>query len=174
VTFEKTFERTVGGKKAVAYYWGPAHTNSDAVVYFPDLRVVVAGDILHNDGEPSVDALEGKGSLLGLVARLDDLLALDFTLAVPGHGDNVMTRAEVMLYRDRTRKLVLRGKRAVACGIGPEGLREAMRSDDLGFRLAGHLWNDPAYVRPIHDELARSVRATPKAAFCKRVPGAAG
>lgn len=167
VTFKTSFERVVGGKKVVAYYWGPAHTNSDSVVYFPDRRVVVAGDILHNDGEPSVDALEGKGSLLGLAARLDNLLALDFAIAVPGHGDNVMTRAEVELYRNRIRALVERGKRAVACGVGPEGLRDAMRSDDLGFRLVGHLWTDPAYVKPIHEELVRAVKQSAKAAICK-------
>lgn len=164
VTFSDRFERTQGGVKVQAFYWGPAHTNSDIAVYFPDQKVVVAGDILHADGEPSVDALEGKGSLLGLVARLDQLLALDFELAVPGHGTNVLTRDEVVLFRKRIGQLVRRGQKAVLCGIDAAGLRNAMRSDDLGFRLVGHLWTDDAYIRPIYEELRRSLQSTAPAA----------
>lgn len=69
-----------------------------------------------------------------------------------------MTRDEVKLYRDRFDALVERGIRAVERGVPPEGLREAMLSYDLGFRLDGHFWTELRYMEDIHEELVAEVR----------------
>ena len=37
----------LGGVEVRAYHFGRGHTNGDAVVYFPDLRTVHGGDLLH-------------------------------------------------------------------------------------------------------------------------------
>lgn len=153
VTFADRFERDFGGVRARAFYWGPAHASGDIAVYFPDQRIVAAGDLVYGSGELAVDTIDGKGSLRGMLARVDDLLKLDFLIAMPGHGDNVMTRAEVVLYRQRLATFIDRGEVAVRAGIRVDGLREAMRSDDLGFRLVGHFWTDPSYVARLHEEL---------------------
>lgn len=155
ITFDKEHRVKLGGIEAIAYHWGPGHTNADIAVYFPDQRVVVAGDMLHMAGDPAVDILDGGGSLLGFRDRIDDLLKLDFVLAIPGHGENAVTRAEVLLYRERIQQLILRGIAAVRRGVEPDGLRDAMRGDDLGFRLVGHFWTDAKYIAPIHEELRR-------------------
>jgi glyoxylase-like metal-dependent hydrolase (beta-lactamase superfamily II) len=44
VTFgeERTIE--LGGVTVQLFYFGPAHTDADAVVYFPDLKVIAVGD----------------------------------------------------------------------------------------------------------------------------------
>jgi glyoxylase-like metal-dependent hydrolase (beta-lactamase superfamily II) len=158
ITFDKEYRVTLGGVEAIAYHWGAGHTNADIAVYFPDQRVVVAGDMLHMAGDPSVDIVDGHGSLLGFRQRIDDLLKLDFILAIPGHGENAVTRPEVMLYRARIQKLIDRGIAAVKRGVKPDGLRDAMRSDDLGIRLVGHFWTDPRYIAPIYEELRAAGR----------------
>lgn len=159
ILFDRQYDVDLGGVKAIAYYWGPAHTDADIAILFPDRRLVVAGDILNLAGEIAIDALDGKGSLLGLRDRIDDLLKLDFDIAIPGHGDNVMTRAEVEIYRKRVDALIERGIAAIRNGVQATGLRDAMRSDELGFRLVGHFWTDPNYLAPIYAELERAAAA---------------
>lgn len=154
ITFPDRFERAFGDVTVQAYYWGPAHASGDIAVYFPSERIVAAGDILYGNGELAIDTIDGGGSLYGLLARVDDLLKLDFIIAVPGHGDNVMTRPEVELYRTRLATLIARGEAAVRSGVPVSGLRAAMRSDDLGFRLVGHFWNEARYLAPLHAEMS--------------------
>ncbi len=153
VTFDRTYRIRLGGVEAIAYHWGPGHTRADIAVYFPDQRVVVAGDMLHMAGDPSVDILDGGGSLIGFRDRIDDLLKLDFVIAIPGHGENGLTRKEVELYRDRITQLIDRGVQAVRRGVPLGGLLDAMQSHDLGLRLVGHFWTDPRYLAPIYEEL---------------------
>ena len=157
-TFARRFSETVGGKSIIAYYWGAGHTNGDIAIHFPDAGVLAVGDMVYGNGELAVDYVDGQGSLLGMLERLTDILALDFQILVPGHGDTVLTREEVVVYRDRLARLVNRGKDAVRRGVGVEGLRAAMRSDDLGFRLVGHFWTEERFLRPMHDELAAEIQ----------------
>ncbi len=64
---KRTFKdkMTIGrGADAVdLYYFGPGHTNGDAWVVFPALRVVHAGDIFAGKGLPLVDAANGGSQL---------------------------------------------------------------------------------------------------------------
>lgn len=158
-TFASHFSDEVGGLQIEAHHWGPGHTAADIAVYFPEARIVAAGDMVYGSGELAVDYVDGHGSLLGMLDRIDDLLALDFLILVPGHGDNVLTREEVVLYRDRLGRLVARGLTAVRAGAGVGELREAMRSDDLGFRLVGHFWTEERYLAPMHAELTQMAAA---------------
>ncbi len=158
ITFDTTYRVTVGGVPVEAYYWGPAHTNADIVIRLPQSKVVVVGDLVVGDGEPDVDALDGHGSLLGLQQRLADLLRLDFVLAIPGHGENAMTRDEVALYKRKIDTLIARGQAAIRAGVAPENLIAAMHSEDLAFRLVGHFWTEPARLKLLYDELAASTR----------------
>lgn len=153
VTFDHIYKLELGGVQVVAYHWGPGHTRADIAVHFPRERVVAVGDMVYQSGELAVDALDGGGSLIGMRRRIDDLLALDFDVVVPGHGDNVMTRGELELYAARLGTLIGRGVEAVKAGVAADALVEAMRSDDLGFRLVGHFWSDPKYLAPIYAEL---------------------
>jgi cyclase len=153
LVFGTSFALDVGKHRVKAYYWGPAHTNGDIAVHFPGAGVIAVGDMVFGSGTFAVDAIDGRGSLLGALGRVDDILTLDFQVLVPGHGEHIMTRGEVVLYRERLAKLIERGRLAVKRGVPVDGLREAMISHDLGFRLAGHFWMDPRYIAPIHAEL---------------------
>ena len=80
------------------YYLGRGHTNGDSVVYFPDLRTVHGGDLLHGIA-PFIDYSNG-GSSKAWIGTLEGILALDFDTAIPGHGP-VMTRADVEAFREQ-------------------------------------------------------------------------
>ncbi len=161
VIFDRLHVETPGGMRIEAHHWGPGHTAADTVVFFPARRIVAAGGLVYGNGEIAVDIVEGRGSLFGMLARVDDLLRLEFDIAVPGTGDNVLTRAEVILYRARLAELIRRLQAAVRAGADAPGLLRAVKTDDLGFRLVGHFWTEPRFMDPIYRELVQSTATKP-------------
>ena len=154
IAFDKTYTVTLGGVVADAIYWGPAHTNADIAVYFPDQRVLVAGGIILADGEPEIDALDAGGSLLGLQQRLADVLKVDFELVIPGYGENAMTRAEVVVHKKKIDALISRLQAAVRRGVPQDRLIESVDTSDLALRLVGHFWSESERLAPIYREMA--------------------
>lgn len=88
----------LAGVEVRAFHMGTGHTNGDAVIYFPDLRTVHGGDLLHGTA-PFIDYANG-GSSRGWVSTLNNILDLDFDTAIPGHGP-VMVRGEVVAFRNQ-------------------------------------------------------------------------
>lgn len=68
------------GGKLLAFT--PAHTPADVVVWFPQTRVLLTGDICFKGVVP----LAVNGLISGWIEALDALIALDPTVVVPGHG----------------------------------------------------------------------------------------
>jgi len=66
----------MGGVEIRLYHFGPAKTDNDAVVLFPELRLLAAGE-LFPPGPPVPDYVAG-GTLLGWRRALDGLLDLGF------------------------------------------------------------------------------------------------
>lgn len=70
-----------GGREIQLLFLGRGHTEGDVVVYLPDERIVITGDLL-TDGI----AYLGDSHPLEWVETLDRLKKLDFVLVLPGHG----------------------------------------------------------------------------------------
>ncbi len=64
-----------------------AHTNGDAVIFFPEDNVIHLGDLMFNGMFPFIDPSSG-GSLNGYIAGQKQILALidEQTKIIPGHG----------------------------------------------------------------------------------------
>jgi glyoxylase-like metal-dependent hydrolase (beta-lactamase superfamily II) len=129
VTYDKTYEIKVGGKTVKLSHFSPAHTNGDTVVYFPDLKVVAMGDELVAV-TPNVD-YGGGGSITGWLNSLDQTLKLDWDLAIPGHGDNPLTKADMTAFRGKLATLLARAKEQVKAGTPKDKLIASMKTDDL-------------------------------------------
>jgi glyoxylase-like metal-dependent hydrolase (beta-lactamase superfamily II) len=67
-------------------YFGPAHTDGDAVVYFPNEKVAFIGDLIFIGREPLIHRHK-NGNSFGLVKALRAILNLDAEIFVHGHGD---------------------------------------------------------------------------------------
>jgi cyclase len=105
VTFERHAHIYLGGKHVELYHFGRAHTNGDAVVYFPAQRTLAAGDMFtFGDATPELIDYAGGGSAKEWTQTLDSVLQLDFDSVVPGHG-LVTTKAELRKFRDSTLRL---------------------------------------------------------------------
>jgi cyclase len=130
VTFSDETAVFLGGKEVRAKYFGRGHTNGDAVVYFPDLKVIHTGDLFLGNrpgrGTPPagtrppgvniyVDYAQG-GSFLEWSKTLDGILTLDFDTVIPGHGpvstkqDVVKFKADLETMRNRLAGLIKEGR----------------------------------------------------------------
>ncbi len=87
----------------------PAHTAADTTVWFPEARVLLAGDICFINVVP----LSVNGLISGWIRALDALIALKPAIVVPGHGP-VGTLADLITLRDYFIALERGGRQAVA------------------------------------------------------------
>ena len=110
----------IGGQEVRARYFGRGHTNGDALVYFPGLRVLHTGDLMAG-ASPLID-YPGGGSVVEWTKTLDGALALDFDTVIPGHG-KVTDKAGLRTYRDNVEKL-----RNRVSGL----IREGKSQDEVG------------------------------------------
>jgi glyoxylase-like metal-dependent hydrolase (beta-lactamase superfamily II) len=76
----------VRGTRIDLLYFGPAHTDGDAVVYFPDERVAFIGDLIFI-GRDMLIHRHKNGSSFGLVKVLKAILNLDAEIFISGHSD---------------------------------------------------------------------------------------
>jgi glyoxylase-like metal-dependent hydrolase (beta-lactamase superfamily II) len=90
----------LGGKEAHLYQYR-GHTRGDTVVYFPADRVIVMGDLLTtSDDIPLIVNYPDGGNWMDWSKSIDDILKLDFDVAIPGHGPMV-TRQQVVNIRNK-------------------------------------------------------------------------
>jgi glyoxylase-like metal-dependent hydrolase (beta-lactamase superfamily II) len=116
VTFSDEMDVNLGGKQVITRHYGRGHTGGDAVIYFPARKVIHTGDLfLTNPPQPFIDYANG-GSALEWTSTLDQILKLDFDVAIPGHGP-VSDRAGILKFRanfqtmrDRIGGMVREGK----------------------------------------------------------------
>lgn len=151
VVFSDQASVFLGGAEAQAIHFGRGHTNGDAVIYFPDLRVVHTGDLVvwgkRTDGSaltPFVDRASG-GSLVEWISTLDGVLTLDFDTAIPGHGP-VLTKENVRAFRQNLVTLRQRMTEVVKAGAKKEELAKRLKTDDLGWPFPperlNELWDE--------------------------------
>lgn len=88
-TFEKTSEIRMGPEKIACSYFGPGHTNGDALYHFQQANIVHLGDLMFNKRHPFVDRSAGA-SMKNWMTVLDNTLAKygKDTLYIFGHALN--------------------------------------------------------------------------------------
>jgi cyclase len=88
VTFDHELTVHLNGEDARAVHYANAHTDGDAIVFFPKGHVVAMGDIYVRYGFPFIDINSG-GTVQGMIAACEDVLKSvpADTKIVPGHGE---------------------------------------------------------------------------------------
>ena len=105
---------SLGGIEVRVFHMGSGHTNGDSVVYFPDLKTIHGGDLLHGIA-PFIDYGNG-GSSRGWVRTVNNILALDFNTAIPGHGE-IMNRRDVLNFRNQMEAIRARMTSLIRDGV---------------------------------------------------------
>lgn len=83
VTFEDRIEVYSDDLRMEMIFVGPAHTTNDSIVWLPELKLLIAGDLVFSHCTPFVI----QGSLAGHLRALEILRGLGAQTVVPGHGD---------------------------------------------------------------------------------------
>ncbi|PZR26997.1 MAG: MBL fold metallo-hydrolase [Citrobacter freundii] len=58
-TFTDTISKNIGGEKITLRYFGPAHTDGDALIHFENANIVHMGDLINNRRYPYIDRTAG-------------------------------------------------------------------------------------------------------------------
>ena len=87
--------------KLALKYYGPAHTDSDISITFPEADILHCGDTYWNGIYPFIDYSTG-GNIDGMIkaAQANVANVTDRTIVIPGHGQPVSNKAELTAYRD--------------------------------------------------------------------------
>jgi glyoxylase-like metal-dependent hydrolase (beta-lactamase superfamily II) len=133
VTFTQETDVFLGGKHVQARYYGRGHTNGDAVIYFPALRVVHTGDLVTvaQKGAPPTTPLidyPGGGSLVDWTKTLDEVMKLDFDTVIPGHGP-VSKKADILAFRNNTVKMRNRAQGLIRQGKSQDDVAKVMMTE---------------------------------------------
>jgi cyclase len=144
----------------------PAHTLADLAVWFPESRVLLAGDISFIGVTP----LAAYGLLSGWIEAIDTLLELNPEIVVPGHGP-IGGCQELRMQRDYLAAIYRMGQRAVeenllledalaALDIGPAV--EWIESDRTALNLE-------RAIQEVRGEISRQDVSTPPPCVRRRV-----
>jgi len=147
VTFSDQMSVFLGGAEVRAHWFGRGHTSGDAVIDFPDLKVIHTGDLFLATGPARagartfppgsnlfVDSSQG-GSLMEWTKTLDGALSLDFDTVIPGHGP-LSTKDDVRAFRSGVAAMQTHLRELVRGGIGKDALAKQIERE-YGWRATG-------------------------------------
>jgi cyclase len=114
----------VGGHEVRIYHPGPAHTQGDLVVYFPDEQAIATGDLFLTNSCPAMD----DGDMENWIASLEKMLALPVEHIVPGHFE-LATKNELQRFRNYLADLRDQVARMYQQGMSLPQIQTSLRLD---------------------------------------------
>lgn len=125
LSFADEMKIKLGDEKINAYYFGPGHTNGDAVYHFQKANIMHLGDLLFNKRHPFVDRSAGA-SMRNWIEALDGALkkADKSTLFVFGHslnpGEETGTAENIKKFQDYLAKTLAFAESEIKRGVSKE------------------------------------------------------
>lgn len=142
----------VGGMKVELFYWAPAHTDGDLVVYVPSQKVVFTGDIFALDQPRALIHAEQNGTSAGWVTTAKGMLALNADRFVVGHGE-VQGKAALQKRVDLVVDEIASIKKLVAKGESLDKIQAAVDDPPKGFVPAAGGPRFEPFSKVVYDEL---------------------
>jgi hypothetical protein len=137
------------------YHFGAASTGGDSITYFPDLKVVVMGDVFQQG--MNCDYAQG-GSMLEWPKVLDSVLKLDFDTVIPNRGDPA-TRADLEAARKRVATIASTAIDLVKKGTPKEQLVGQINAADPSLQVNAFLAiNAAARLDAFYDEVSKAAK----------------
>jgi len=84
LVFDREAKLDLGGVTARLFWWGPAHTKGDELIFVPEDSVLISGDIVQSKLVPNMP--NEDASVKGWLSLLDQLEPLKPRFVVPDHG----------------------------------------------------------------------------------------
>jgi len=153
-TFKDTLSIGSGNERIDLFYFGAGHTNGDAMVYFPALRVLQTGDLFARKDAPRIDRANG-GSGVAYPQTLSKAVATlkNVDTVVPGHAP-LMKWSDLQEYQRYTTDLLNEVQTARRAGKNADA---AAASINLADKYKGYTSEGvKAAVQAIYDEVSAS------------------
>lgn len=103
-----------------------AHTDGDVIVYLPNEKILFAGDLLFARSDPWL----GSGNPEGWVPVIEEILKMDFTIVVPGHGQ-LASKDEFILEKKYIQEIVELTRNLLKSGDDPSNIKREDFSAEL-------------------------------------------
>jgi cyclase len=129
-TFKDKLSIGSGNERIDLYYFGAGHTNGDAFVYFPALRVLQTGDLFAWKDGPRIDRANG-GSGVQWPQTLSKALASikNVDTVVPGHSP-LMKLQDLQEYQRYTADLLAATESAHKAGKNADAAAASITLED--------------------------------------------
>ena len=128
MTYDGHAEIVLGGKRVhLLEFCG--HTSGDTVVYLPDARVVISGDLVTTpDSIPQITNYADGGNWTDMGRALDALAMLDFDFMIGGHGP-VLTKQQFLEHREKIAAIRRRAQELVRDGRSDDEIGQALTAE---------------------------------------------
>lgn len=114
--FDRRLDLTMpGGRTVQVLFFGRGHTGGDVVVYLPEEKALVTGDLM-TAGLSYI----GDGYIEEWIETLEKVKTLDFTVILPGDGDPFEDRSRIDHFQAYLRDFWEKAKTMHAAGIPAE------------------------------------------------------
>ena len=155
ITFEEGLTFHANGEDLLMFHVHQAHTDGDAIVYFPKSNVIHMGDTFFNGRYPFIDLYSG-GSINGIIEAANKVLFLadEDTRIIPGHG-TLSNKEELTNYRNMLMDVRDRVKRAIKAEMTFEEIKAANLTKDLDDEWGTGWINGEKVVDFIYTDLTR-------------------
>ena len=129
-TFKDTLTVGSGKEQINLYYFGAGHTNGDAMIYFPALRVLQTGDLFAWKDGPRIDRANG-GSGVQYPQTLAKAVAAikNVDTVVPGHSP-LMKWSDLQEYQRYTADLLSAAEAAHKAGKSADAAAASIKLED--------------------------------------------
>jgi glyoxylase-like metal-dependent hydrolase (beta-lactamase superfamily II) len=139
ITFDRRMMIDLGGRTVEIAFLGRGNTAGDAVVYVPDAKVLVTGDLLVG---PTPYAI---GSFIDeWIATMKALAAYDASVIIPGHGSVQHDKQYMLLETQALESLSQQAHQAVKQGQTQEQFQKSLNLTEFRDKMAA---NDPSRQR---------------------------
>ena len=124
-TFSEELKLEINGDKIKADYFGPGHTNGDAVYHFEKANVMHVGDLMFNKRHPFVDRTAGA-NISRWIKYLDKInkKAEKDTIIIFGHslnpGEETGTTEDIKKFQDYLGKVLKFAEQEIKKGVSRE------------------------------------------------------
>lgn len=158
-TFSKAGKMTFGKEKIEYSHVSPAHTDSDAYVFFPGPNVVHAGDLFFNGFYPVIDYSTG-GWIGGMAAAAETILKVGDakTRIIPGHGP-LASKDDLKATHDMLTTVYQRLEPLVKQGKTADEVVAAAPTKDLDTKWGKGIMNPATFTRVAYTSILRHNKA---------------
>jgi glyoxylase-like metal-dependent hydrolase (beta-lactamase superfamily II) len=146
MTFSHQLNLYSGDLEINLFYFGPAHTDGDVVIFVPNDKVAIMGDLFFKGMDPLIHTHK-NGSSEGLINVLQRIVDLNAEKYLSGHAEPA-TKAEIESLRRTVVEKRDRVKAMVKDGKGLDDVKKA-----FGIPLGQSRW--PSLVERIYGEMTQ-------------------